>query len=163
MDNTVDNFAKALESFLGMDKQEGGTMSSPPKEGGLNASNYNNPYQNPDADGGGLRAWTTPEGGYGGQMMPKQSGWMGEIEGLTGDKITEFSSGGEDGEPFFPTVFEGMTPEQINTLKEVEAGNIDFNDPRARELNNAAREAADKRIKQGLSPFKDLEDFTSKK
>ena len=42
-----------------------------PNNGGLNATNRPNPF--------GLRAFQLPNGNYGGQMMPKETGFHGLI------------------------------------------------------------------------------------
>lgn len=127
-----------------------------PKEGGLNASNYNHPYQTTKQLGGGLRTWLDKQGNWQGQMMPKTSGWQGEIPTLDRvGKITEYSSGGDNGQMFYPSLFQGMTPEQIQTVRLLEAGKMNWKNPKAIEMDTAARNAALLRIKMGLSPFKD--------
>lgn len=117
--------------------------------GGMDYADYPNPY--------GLRAFPT-EDGYGGEMMPKTSGWAGEIPTMSGDTtMTEFSLGGERGEPFMPMIFKGITPEQIKIVKEYEAGLRDDNDIKVKEVKAAAREAADKQAHMHQSAFKDYE------
>lgn len=128
-----------------------------PTKGGLRATNYNHPYQNPDAEGGGLRVWVDKSGNYQGQMMPKGRGWRGEIPALDGRKtITELSMGGENGEAFFPSVYEGIPDQQVETVRQYEAGNIGLRAPAMQRVMRDAEAAAMRRIGKGLSPFKDL-------
>ena len=134
-------------------KNVDGLLEVPATVGGLNATNYPNPY--------GLRAFPQKGGGYGGEMMPKTTGHMGLIEGLEKDEkgnpiyITEYSSGGDNGNFFYPTVFEGMTPEQVNTVKLLEAGKMKWSNPKAIELDKIAKQKGMERKSKGLSPFKD--------
>jgi len=122
-------------------------MSKPTSEGGMSYGDYPNPY--------GLRAFDTAQG-YGGEMMPKTAGWAGEIPTLTGDKMTEMSLGGEKGQPFIPMIFEGITPEQIEIVKDYEAGLREDSDPLVIEVKKAAEAAAHRRMHMHKSPFKDL-------
>lgn len=77
-------------------------FSNPSQQGGLNALNYPNPY--------GLRAYELKDKqgnvtGYGGEMMPKSTGWLGLLAGqgkLKGSDVTEYSIGDERGD--FPSV-----------------------------------------------------------
>ena len=80
--------------------------------GGLNATNRPNPF--------GLRAFELPNGNYGGEMMPKGTGFHGLIEGVNGNNITEYSMGGVNGQPFFPSVTENLYEGQINDIKQLE-------------------------------------------
>lgn len=131
-------------------------MNMTPSEGGLNYADYPNQYQNPYANGGGLRAWKNKDGSYGGQMMPKTSGWQGEIQAINPkEKITEYSMGGEGGEPFFPSVTQNMTPEQIQNVRLLEAGKLKWNSPQGKSVQDKAYEEYMIRKSQGLSPFKD--------
>lgn len=132
-------------------------MGASPSEGGLNYADYPHPYQTPYAKGGGLRMWEDAQGNLQGQAMPKTSGWMGEIPAMSGKdrKITEFSLGGENGEPMLPMVFEGMTPYQIETVKMLEANKLNRNSPRGQQAFKDAINAAKIRMQQNLSPFKD--------
>ena len=131
-------------------------LQSQPQQGGLLASNYPHQYQNPNAIGGGLRAWKDKQGNWQGQKMPKTSGWQGEIQAIDPrEKITEFSIGGDKGQMFYPSVFQGMTPEQIQTVRLLEAEKMKWSNPKAVELEKAAKEAALLRLRMGLSPFKD--------
>lgn len=131
--------------------------ASPPSQGGLNATNYNNPYQNQYADGGGLRAWKLPDGGYGGTMMPKGAGWMGSIPSLDGKRVmTEYSMGGENGEPHIPSIYENMPQDQIQNVRMMEAGKLGLRSPQAQAVFRDATAAAERRKAQGLGAFKDL-------
>lgn len=122
-------------------------MQTDPRLGGLSASNYPNPY--------GLRSFKTKDG-YGGEMMPKTSGWQGLIPSLDLKRnITEFSLGGERGEPFFPTVTQNMTPEMIQNLRLLEAGKLGRNSKEAQQLQENAYQQYLMRKAMGLSPFKD--------
>lgn len=77
-------------------------FSNPSQQGGLNALNYPSPY--------GLRSYELYDKkgnvtGYGGEMMPKSTGWLGLLTGqgkLKGSDVTEYSIGDERGD--FPTV-----------------------------------------------------------
>lgn len=107
-----------------------------PTKGGLNATNRPNPY--------GLRAYPTKTG-YGGEMMPKDIGWLGILKGLgemTGQNVTEFSS--EDDLGSYPTVVPTLTQQEI---MQVLQGNV------TPEIDKKARQFRDWRVKQGLSPF----------
>jgi hypothetical protein len=119
-----------------------------PRHGGLKATNYPNPY--------GLRSWQDESGEYHGQMMPKTSGWQGEIPTLTGDVMTELSLGGNTpDEPFYPMITQNMTPDMISRVKDFEAGLIEADHPDARALLKHARKEAQRLMDQGKSPFKD--------
>jgi len=126
-----------------------------PRQGGLNAMNLLNEFINPDAEGGGLRAFMLPDGTYGGSMMPKTRGHQGIIEGLLGRNITEYSSGGVNGEPFFPTVTENLYDGQLDTVKRLEAGLIERNSEEAQRLQRHAYEEYLRRTNLGQSAFKD--------
>lgn len=123
-------------------------LFSSPSQGGINASNYPNPY--------GLRAFKTKDG-YGGEMMPKTTGWQGLIPSLldSRSKITEYSMGGENGEPFFPMVTEGMTPEMIQNLRMLEAGKLPTSSKEAMQLQENAYQQYLLKKSMGQSPFKD--------
>lgn len=123
-------------------------MQTDPRLGGLSASNYPNPY--------GLRAFKIKDG-YGGEMMPKTSGWQGLIPSLldSKSKITEYSLGGENGEPFFPMVTENMTPEMIQNVRLLEAGKLKSNSKEAQQLQENAYQQYLLKKSMGLSPFKD--------
>jgi hypothetical protein len=120
-----------------------------PQSGGLSASNYPNPY--------GLRSFPLDSNSYGGEMMPKTSGWQGLIPSLldSNQKITEFYLGGEGGEPFYPMVTENMTPEMIQNIRLLEAGKLDKNSQQVKQLENNAYQQYLIRKSMGLSPFKD--------
>ena len=72
-----------------------------PQQGGLQYMDYPNPF--------GLRAYPIMKGGqvtgYGGEMLPKSVGWLGELQGrgpMRGSTVTEYSMDDERGS--FPTV-----------------------------------------------------------
>jgi hypothetical protein len=114
-------------------------------EGGLNATNLPNKFQNPDADGGGLRAYTKEDGTLGGQMMPKDTGWLGEIEGkgkLKGSKLTEFSS--EDDKGMFPLINPYLSKEEI---EKVSKGIV------TPEMHKKGAQWRDDQVSKGLDPF----------
>lgn len=107
-----------------------------PSSGGLKATNRPNPY--------GLRSYPT-DTGYGGEMLPKDEGWLGVLEGLekmSGQKVTEFSS--EDDKGSYPTVVPTLTEKELNMVLK---GKI------TPTIDKKAREFRDYRVKQGLSPF----------
>lgn len=119
-----------------------------PSMGGLNATNYPNPH--------GLRAFKLPSGEYGGQMMPKTSGWQGEIPAIGGGVITELSLGGNTPtEPFFPMVTQNMSPEMIGNVRKLEAGLLSDDSKEAQQLRENAYKEYLKRKAMGLSAFKD--------
>ena len=116
--------------------------------GGLQASNYPAPY--------GLRAFTLSNGSYGGQMMPKTTGWMGEIPSLQGGSITEYSLGGNTpSEPFYPMVTENMTMPMISNLQKLEAGLLSDRSTEAEQLRRNAYENYLRKKALGQSAFKD--------
>lgn len=123
-------------------------MSKPRTEGGMSYGDYPNPY--------GLRAFPTPQG-YGGEMMPKTTGWAGEVPTLTGDKMTELSLGGEKGQLFHPMLYKGITPDEIEIVRDYEAGLRDDNDPLVKAVKAKAEAEARKLAHMHQSPFKDLE------
>jgi len=100
-----------------------------PYKGGLNATNRPNPF--------GLRAFPYKDG-YGGEMMPKGTGFHGLIEGLNGNNITEYSMGGVNGQPFFPSVTENLYKGQINDIKQLEGGLLGWDSPEAKKLEEHA-------------------------
>jgi hypothetical protein len=124
-------------------------LEKKPTEGGVNMMERPNPY--------GLRAFET-DTGYGGEMMPKTAGWAGEIPSLAkeGQVLTEVSLGGEKGEPFYPMVFEGITPEQIEIVQDYEAGLREDDDPAVIAVKNLAKHKALTRMHMHQSPFKDV-------
>jgi hypothetical protein len=131
-------------------------MNMTPSQGGLNYADYPHQYQNPNAMGGGLRTWQDKQGNWQGQMMPKTSGWQGEIQAIDPQqKITEYSMGGEGGEPFFPSVTQNMTPQQIQNVRLLEAGKLNWNSPEAKSVQDKAYQEYLNRKSQGLSAFKD--------
>tara|TARA_R110000782_G_scaffold99017_2_gene184571 strand:- start:542 stop:949 length:408 start_codon:yes stop_codon:yes gene_type:complete len=102
-----------------------------PSRGGLAATNYPAPY--------GSRAFPTKDG-YGGSAMPKTKGWQGLIPSLDGTRnITEYSLGGENGEPFYPIVTQNMTPAQILSVRKLEGGVITMDSEEAQGLLQNAR------------------------
>lgn len=113
-------------------------LTADPSKGGLTASNRPAPW--------GLRAYKNKDGSYGGQMMPKWTGWAGVQNLPNGDVMTELSVGDEYGD--FPAIYEGITPAQ---LTQVINGNI------TDDIYNMAKRAANNRRAQGLNPFKDID------
>jgi len=118
-----------------------------PMQGGLSASNYPNPY--------GLRAFQLSDGTYGGQMMPKTTGWQGLIPSMSGGNITEYSMGGVGGEPFMPMVTQNMTPEMIQNLQLLEAGLLSPDSEAAMQLRANAQREYERLIKEQGTAFKD--------
>lgn len=114
-------------------------LGGSPQSGGLAYGDRPSQY--------GLRSY--PEGnGYGGQMMPKSSGWLGPISDLNGNVMTEFSVGDERGD--FPSI--------VPTLNQQELTQIISNKNVTDSAYKKAQEWANKRRAQGLNPFKDIED-----
>ena len=116
-----------------------------PYNGGLNATNRPNPF--------GLRAFQLPDGNYGGQMMPKETGFHGLIEGLTGNNITEFSTGGVNDEPFYPLVTEKLYDGQINDIKNLEGGLLGNDSPETQRLYEHAYQEYLRRQALGQDAF----------
>ena len=124
-------------------------MAKPTTQGGMSYADRPNPY--------GLRAFETDQG-YGGEMMPKTSGWAGEIPSHeSGKTMTEVSLGGEGGEPFYPMIYEGITPEEIEVVRDYEAGLREDDDPLVVAVKAKAKESARKRMHMHKSPFKDIQ------
>ena len=124
---------------------EGGMVETAPSEGGLNYRDYPHPFQNPNANGGGLRAYQKPDGSYGGEMIPKSTGLLGELKGTgpnAGKTMTEFSIGDETGD--YPSLVPTLDSEDI---KNVLNGTI------TPEVSKKARAWSDSRKAQGMSPF----------
>ena len=115
-----------------------------PYSGGLNATNRPNPF--------GLRAFPY-QGGYGGEMMPKGTGFHGLIEGLNGNNITEFSTGGVNGEPFYPLVTEKLYDGQINDIKNIEGGLLGWDSPESQRLQEHAYKEYLRRQSLGQGAF----------
>ena len=113
-------------------------FATEPSKGGLAASNRPAPY--------GLRAYKQNDGTYGGQMMPKWTGWAGVQNLPNGDVMTELSVGDEHGD--FPAIYQGITPAD---LTQVVGGRV------TEDIYNRARAAANKRRALGLNPFKDID------
>jgi hypothetical protein len=116
-----------------------------PFNGGLNATNRPNPF--------GLRAFELPNGNYGGEMMPKGTGFHGLIEGVNGNNITEYSMGGVNGQPFFPSVTENLYEGQINDIKQLEGGLLGWDSPEARKLEEHAYQEYLRRQALGQDAF----------
>jgi hypothetical protein len=115
-----------------------------PQSGALMASNYPNQY--------GLRAYLKSDGTYGGQMMPKHTGWKGLIPSrISNDVITEMSVGSDIGE--FPLVVPSLTNEQLTIISQLKE-----NDQIPDDIYRKAEEFARARQALGLSPFKDIWD-----
>ena len=135
----ADKYALKLAALLG----------GSPQQGGLSYGDYPNPYQNPNANGGGLRAYK--EGtGYGGQMMPKGQGWLGELPntGTPGSVSTELSVGDSRGD--FPSITPNTSADQLKRLLALKPNQRMPND-----IYNTALDFANQRRASGLNPFKD--------
>jgi hypothetical protein len=141
--------AKGGEVDLEEEYRKANILEKKPEEGGAKIMERPNPY--------GLRAFET-DTGYGGEMMPKTAGWAGEIPSLAkeGQVLTEVSLGGENGEPFYPMVFEGITPEQIEIVQDYEAGLREDDDPAVMAMKQLAKNKALTRMHMHQSPFKDV-------
>jgi hypothetical protein len=119
-----------------------GLTQKQPSQGGLLAMDYPNPY--------GTRAYPLKDKkgnitGYGGEMLPKDVGWLGLIPGqgqLKGSTVTEYSSDDEQGS--FPTV--------VPTLTETERDKIARGEV-TKEMYQKAVEWRDLMKSQGMSPF----------
>jgi len=124
----MDNYNLKLAQLL---------QGAQPSQGGLSVGDYPNPY--------GLRAYQKPNGTYGGQMMPKTTGWQGVHKNSQGQDMTEFSIGDNKGD--FPSIVPTLNANELAQI--VQKQNIT---PSAKQK---AQEFADLRRSQGLSPFKD--------
>ena len=127
----MDNYTLKLAQLL---------QGAQPEQGGLSVGNYPNPY--------GLRAYQNPNGTYGGQMMPKTTGWQGVHYNPKGQAVTELSIGDDIGD--FPSIVPTLNKNELNEI--VQHENIM---PSAR---TKAQEWAILRRSQGLNPFKDIWD-----
>lgn len=131
------------DGLLYQQEQVSGLLGDP-SQGGLNATNYPNQW--------GLRAYKDGIG-YGGEMMPKYTGWLGVLANTAhpGDVSTEISVGDNYGE--FPSMSPSLNADQIKRLLAVKEGQ-----KIPRDIVNTAKGDADKRRALGLSPFKDVWD-----
>lgn len=117
-------------------KNADGLLEVPATVGGLNASNYPNPF--------GLRAYPLPQGGYGGEMLPKSTGWLGLLQVPGKDEVmTEYSVGDERGD--FPSLVEGLTDEEKKQI--LTKGKV------SKQAYIKAKQQADALRSQGKSPF----------
>jgi hypothetical protein len=108
-----------------------------PAKGGLSYRDYPNPY--------GLRAYQMKDGTYGGEMLPKSVGWLGELPGmgnLKGSTVTELSL--EDEKGSFPAVVPTLDEYE---REEVRKGNV------TPSIYKKAREWRDLMLNQNQSPF----------
>ena len=118
-----------------------------PYNGGLNATNRPIPF--------GLRAFKLPDESYGGQMMPKGIGFHGLIQGLNGNNITEYSMGGVNRQPLFPSVTENLYEGQINDIKQLEGGLLGWDSDEAKRLEEHAYKEYLRRQSLGQEAFYD--------
>ena len=113
-----------------------------PSNGGLNASNYPNPY--------GLRAYPLKDTtgnitGYGGEFMPKSVGWLGLLQGQgkeKGNTVTEYSLDDE----------KGSYPSVVPTLDMYERDLVSRG-ILTPEMKTKASDWRDLMLSQGESPF----------
>jgi hypothetical protein len=121
-----------------------GLLDNLPSNGGLNATNYPNQW--------GLRAYKEGDG-YGGDMMPKYTGWLGQQPNIAhpNNVSTELSVADDIGE--FPSMTPNLDKEQLNRLLSLKDGQRMPND-----IYNSALQFANQRRDKGLSPFKDVFD-----
>jgi hypothetical protein len=88
---------------------DGGMVGTEPSQGGLNYRDYPNPY--------GLRAYKNKDGSYGGEMLPKSTGWLGLLAGTgpnKGSVMSEYSIGDEQGD--FPSLNPLLDQSQIGRV-----------------------------------------------
>jgi hypothetical protein len=120
----------------------GALFSQSPQSGGLLYNDYPNPY--------GTRAYELYDKqgnvtGYGGEMMPKSTGWLGLLTGqgkLKGSDVTEYSIGDERGD--YPTVVPTLDEyERLSVAKGIITPSI----------AKKAQEWRDLMQSQGQSPF----------
>jgi len=116
-----------------------------PAMGGLLATNYPNQW--------GLRAYKNQDGSYGGEMMPKWTGWQGLLANTAypGSVSSELSVGDEKGD--FPSIVPDTTPQQLNKLLSLKES-----EKMPQDIYETARKFAEQRRALGLSPFKDVWD-----
>lgn len=82
-----------------------------PSQGGLNYRDYPNEY--------GLRAYKKDDGTYGGEMLPKYTGWLDKQNGEgkeRGHTMTEYSIDDEKGS--YPTFVPTLNAEEIHSLRQ---------------------------------------------
>ena len=122
-----------------------GLFGNIPVNGGLNMTNYPNQW--------GLRAYKNNDGSYGGEMMPKYSGWQGPLKNIAypNSVSTEISVGDSKGD--FPSIVPTTTAKQLSKLLSLKNYEKMPND-----IYETARQFAEQRRMQGLSPFKDVWD-----
>jgi hypothetical protein len=101
-------------------------MPAPPRPG---------PYE-----GDGYQRYNSPE--------RKSSGFYGEV-GQGKHPVTEFSLGGDGGVIQHPSIFQGMTGKQLQSVLDEANGGRRF----PQSIANQAMNAAQDRVAQGLSPF----------
>ena len=135
----MDNYTLKLAQLL---------QGAQPTQGGLSVGDYPNPFQNPNANGGGLRAYMNKDGTYGGQMMPKYTGWQGVNYNPKGQAVTELSIGDNIGD--FPSI--------VPTLNKIELNEIVQHENIMPSARSKAEQWAIQRRSQGLNPFKDIWD-----
>ena len=75
------------------------------------------------------------------------------IEGLNGNNITEYSMGGVNGQPFFPSVTENLYEGQINDIKQLEGGLLGWDSPEAKQLEEHAYQEYLRRQALGQDAF----------
>ena len=89
----------------------GGMIDTSPTEGGLYYRDYPNQY--------GLRAFKRPDGTYGGEMLPKSTGWLGLQQGEGkehGNIMSEYSI--DDAKGSFPTFVPTLDKNEIELLRQ---------------------------------------------
>ena len=89
----------------------GGMIDTSPTEGGLYYRDYPNQY--------GLRAFKKPDGTYGGEMLPKSTGWLGLQQGEGkehGNIMSEYSI--DDAKGSFPTFVPTLDKNEIELLRQ---------------------------------------------
>jgi hypothetical protein len=113
------------------------TNQASPSQGGLRVADYPNPY--------GLRAYPKNGGGYGGEMLPKSTGWLGVFNTPNNGAMTEYSVGDEKGD--FPSI--------VPTLTDSEIASIVLDKNVTKPIYDKAQIFANERRSQNQSPFYD--------
>ena len=116
-----------------------GLFGASPNMGGLLYMDYPNPY--------GTRAYpiTDKKGNvtsYGGEMLPKSTGWLGLLQTPSGETMTELSSSDERGS--YPLVVPTLTQTERDLISREQV---------TREMQDKARAYRDLMQSQGISPF----------
>jgi hypothetical protein len=116
-----------------------GLFGASPNMGGLLYMDYPNQY--------GTRAYPIKDRkgniiSYGGEMLPKSTGWLGLLQTPSGETMTELSSADERGS--YPLVVPTLTQTERDLITREQV---------TKEMQDKARAYRDLMQSQGISPF----------